>query len=124
MKKSEFLTLVKEEATHLRKKATNAEKRRLSYESLLPCHADFCLYGLMTGNCFSKRARRLTPKTLLFVGESSMGTNDKFPHDTFTTLKPQAGLQFTPIEVYLLIKGSKSKKLINYIKGETETFEP
>src|ERR1044072_4459641 len=50
---------VRKEAEALKVHATKEELNKLRFESLFPGFADACIYGLMTGNCFSNRAAEL-----------------------------------------------------------------
>lgn len=53
--------LVVDEALKLRKYATKEEKERLDFETMI-CTETGCIYGQMTGNCYSERALLLKSK--------------------------------------------------------------
>jgi len=124
MKKSEFLQAVKVEATHLREYATKTEKERLSFACLRPSNISSCIYGQLTGNCSSERAIELAPKILDTWESINIGPSESIPYDNFKDLKVEKGNYYTALEIYIMTKGSKRKKLIEFIKGETDTFNP
>ena len=122
MKKTEFLQMVLQEADHLREHATDEEKGKLDFSQLEVSHYTMCIYGQMTGSCYSSRAFTLYSK--LLDGESV----DKSGY-TFSVLNEKGNFKLnnprcTPIEVYITMKGAKNESLISYIKGEINDWKP
>ncbi len=65
MKKSEFLKDVLHEINMLKTNATKTELERLDFDDFSPSRRDGCIYGQMTGNCNSKRAKELMDKSCI-----------------------------------------------------------
>lgn len=63
MKKFNYPALVIQEAKNLRKLATREEKDQLNLVTLNPRNEWKCIYGQMTGSCFSDRAEELIVKS-------------------------------------------------------------
>lgn len=63
--------LVVEEATKLRKHATKKELQNLDFKNLDSDSTQRCIYGQMTGNCFSERTRDLMNKSCKRVYKTS-----------------------------------------------------
>jgi len=59
MKKLRYPALVREEAKNLLKFSTREERANLNFEEFSPENSFECIYGQMTGNCFSPRAEQL-----------------------------------------------------------------
>lgn len=127
MKKQEFLNMVLVEADHLRKHATDEEKGRLDFDSLDIDDVTRCIYGQMTGRCNNRRANELYAKTFnslsMETGNSNKGTV-LFSVVMKSQINTEASLIFSPIEVYITMKGAKNESLISYIKGETNDWKP
>ncbi len=66
----ELLTAAREEAKNLQKTATRAEKDKLVYEDLHGESPWSCIYGQMTGNCYSDRARELITECAVPIAKS------------------------------------------------------
>jgi hypothetical protein len=124
--------LVVKEATKLRKEATESELGNLSIHlsNLDPDKRSRCIYGQMTGDCFSKRANKLIVKCAERVysidkdGIGSLFDNAKLNGKPKKT-KKRIGKYFSPIEMYIYLSNSnKGKKaLLQYIKGIKDTLE-
>lgn len=142
----EIKELVVGEATNLRKYITPEEKERLDISSLDGSSASSCVYGQLTGNCYSDRARQLIQKCcervyisnnghlkddLLLNGSPIGKRRDK--EDMNWLRKPNVEY-YSPIEVLLskLSKdgevtiskdeGSPADKLVKFIKGQTDSL--
>lgn len=106
---------IKQEADNIRKFATKEEISRLNFRDLIPVHSESCIYGLMTGDCNSKRATELIekccPKGYFYYLISS---NDKrlSMNDTAFTVRNYSAIER---EIYRNPEGNK--KLIKYIKS-------
>lgn len=108
----ELKRLVIEEAKALRQHARPEELDRLDTETLDPDWADKCLYGQLTGNAYSKRAKFL----LIACSKPYSRMVDRY-------LEPKAGYgaerifrDFSPIECYIGREGAKIKELIRFLK--------
>lgn len=108
--------LVLKEADNLKKFATVAERSNLNFDRLRPNNASHCIYGQMTGRCYTKRAEELLNQCTVpykDVYDVKKRTKDK-------TFKDGVFRAFSPIEMYILEQGAKNENLINYLKGETD----
>lgn len=91
------------EATLLRQNTTPEERERLLglQSDFHPLHYMLCIYGLLTGNCFSKRAGELR----------KLSGTPMVAHSFFTKL-----------EAYIVGKAAQNRVLIAYITGERDTL--
>lgn len=143
MKKTDFLKAVEHEVKTLKKLATKEELENLNFEYLHPEFPQSCIYGQMTGECYSKRAKELMDKACIIVtntGEEGMGT-EEFYGKTYSQAKHlingkntgqgwkgEPGSMFgsrsyahlSALEAYICLKGAKTKSIISFLKGETE----
>lgn len=112
---TELKTLVAEEALNLRQFATENERDRLNFQHLTPRFADCCIYGQMTGCCFSTRANEL----ICLCTQPFSADTDYYeePRKTFISRG------FSPIEFYICQPEARNKELIAYLKGETTDLE-
>jgi hypothetical protein len=105
MERKVFNEMVSKEINHLRTHATAEEKSKLDFISFDYQDHEHCIYGQMTGDCFSDRAKELMPKTYT---SASIGFFNK-------------GENFTALEKYLFMVNSKKHlEIINYIKGDSQ----
>lgn len=129
--KEQFLKDVAAEAKALREHATKEELGRLQLHALDPMHTDYCVYGLMTGDCQSDRACDLIGNCCqrFFVNEGV-----QLPKTVTTILKRVNGKKLksvkedrafainhlSAIEVYIGQSNAQNKNLIAYLRGERE----
>lgn len=111
--------LVIDEATKLREHATEEERGFLNFDSLDSDDAYLCIYGQMTGYCYSERAKQLLnlcakPYSSSLVGNTFPITDENFDRRTST------GNLFSPIESFIARDTQGNKKLLSYIKGEID----
>jgi len=120
MTSEKLLELVKQEADNIKVHATQAEKDKLDIDNFSGLFPTTCLYGQLTGNCFSDRATELlnlctmpfTPDLKRFTPSTSNRSFKDFR-------------QYSPIE-YLIFQGCSKKdeqNLIDYIQGKNDTLE-
>lgn len=140
MKRFKYPALVIKEARNLRKFATKEEKDRLDFMKLNSSSKFDCIYGQMTKNCFSVRAKELIEKSCSRVYSTSSGdtweeyrlngtpkgkyrredgANNLYPGEEKTSY-------FSPIEVFIARgdnwKNGANDRLVKYIKGEIKTL--
>lgn len=131
------------EAKALREHATKEELAELNLSEFDPNAAEGCIYGQMTGDCYSDRAALLV----------SLCTQRYFRHEMFDVIEKHGvkGLSkavngksvadfieerakahlymntkkvhYSAIEAYILLPEAKNANLIAYLKGETENLE-
>jgi hypothetical protein len=119
------------EATNLKKYATAEEINELDIEELDPDHTSRCIYGLMTGYCYSDRANELILQCCTRVYESNLKEpDDPDIKDAKLNGKPMPTINrryayHSPIETLILNDTPKKeyqKKLIRFLKGKTKTL--
>jgi hypothetical protein len=97
--------LAQAEAAALSIHATEEEKGRLDLETLDPGHYELCVYGQMTGDCYSERALELL--RLCGVPDHEGGG--------FTT---KLGRSNSHLEIYIGQPGADIAGIVRVIKGE------
>ena len=125
--------LVVKEATKLKKTATESELERLSVHlnDLDPNSQEKCIYGQMTGHCFSKRANELIikcAKRVYNMNRRRDGANYFETAELNGKPKPVNDREisyFSPIEMYIYLTKSKkgTQALLKYIKGIRKKLE-
>jgi len=143
-KKFEYPALVRQEAKNLRKLITADERDRLSFPDLKPDSQWNCIYGQLTGSCFSDRAEELIVKSCPRVYKfDSSGSKLKGYLSKILNGKPKEGGRYknasstkcrpafeetfwSPIEVFIYKeknqKSGANKRLLSYIKREIKTL--
>ncbi len=137
-KKFEFPVLVREEAKNLMKFATKEERNNLNFNGFAPQRTTGCIYGQLTGHCFSARAEELIKKCASKVYHASATMNIGFLSDKLVGSPDQRERYkcasgrltttdfFSPIEVFVYLKENQisgaNEYLIKYLKGEIETL--
>ena len=122
MKKSEFLKEVQIELDTIKQKATKKEISKLNFDNFRHYSRGYCIYGQMTGDCNSNRAKELYKKNYCSI-----------PISSYTPFKLHCfvlGDIYTPLEKYLYMvatedgnKSYKHKEIISYLKGEINKIE-
>ncbi len=118
----ELKKLVVDEALALRKYCTDEEKDRLDYEGIIPTKSSFCIYGQITGDCFSGRATELLNKcTKAYSGSIRQIKLLKKP-EKFCSENRVCGIstpnnRYSPIEFYIAQEGANIEDLVKLIKS-------
>jgi hypothetical protein len=122
MKKKDFLAEVMNEIEIIKIKATPSEIGRLNINDFSHASPSRCIYGQMTGECSSKRAKELTPKVYDIIGGDIFETYTPFTKQIMT--KRHGWASFTPLEKYLyMVRKPMHTKIIAYLKGDTDTLK-
>lgn len=127
------------EIESLKKHATKEEINKLDLETFHPEHESLCIYGQMTGNCKSKRAKVLMDKSCTRVWDVGCGELSlSLFGDTFTKVKSLINGEYTgqmwignhrnysylsALEGYIALKGANIKGIIQYLKGEIDSLK-
>jgi len=136
--KSEFINDVIKEIKSLKKHATREELERLDFEAFSYSFVTDCIYGQMTGNCKSYRAKDLMDKSCVRVMSLPDGCGD-IEDKTFAEVNNEHFINgdynkqtwidegrdwcyLSALEGYICLKNAKTKNIINYLKGETNTL--
>lgn len=130
IKLDQLIKLVKEEATKLRIHAIQQEKNNLDFSNLCSRDVNSCIYGQMTGNCFSDRATEL----LILCAKPFTSHQNffnpvnkrKFSSKIRNTDESKCDfILYSPIEFFIAQYENQSinnELLIDFIKGKTETL--
>ncbi len=101
-----FVKKVQKELDDIKARATPEEIARLNFAYFNSKHTERCIYGQMTGDCDSDRAKEIRKKS---IGDS----------DTL-----EKGSYYTPLEVYLFrVEADKHQEIIDYLKGIITTID-
>jgi len=122
--------LVKEEATNLLKYAKKKELNNLNFERLNPESIFSCIYGQMTGDCFTDRSTKLITKcaSRVYKYDSNFGNNTLKNNKINGSPKEEDRDDYwSPIEVFIATKvnqnNGNNKMLVDYLKGERKTLK-
>jgi len=116
-------SLVRKEAKNLIANSTAAERAKLSIKYLRTQSSSACIYGQMTGDCYSYRAEELIELSCEKVYRRTISNNITGELNG----KPASGMRMTywsPIEIFIDIPlnqmNGNNKRLVAYLKGETK----
>ena len=136
MKKETVIKHVMLEIENIKKFATKEQVMRLSIEKVFPFSPDRCIYGLMTGNCFSDEAQQLIYKCCSRVGggipdedddsfyQEAFGIDDckiKKPSKKDIIVEVTSEMRrFSFLEIYIAYLPQQCENIVRYLKGKTE----
>lgn len=117
-----------QEATRLKRQVTTEEINRLDLETLDPSKRVFCIYGQMTGDCYSKRAEYLLDKCALpYEGDLEQWDNNGTRYywrsweGFFARLLGKSDQrEFSFLEAYIAQPEADNAKLIAFLKDEAD----
>ena len=122
MKLSVFLIAVIAEIKRIKRLATPEEIEKLNFKRFQHEKSDECIYGQMTGNCDSERARTIMPKKFDNIVDSFNYKNThkyKFKEQSF-----KKGTNFTALEKYLyMCPKTTHKHIFDFLKGKVKTLD-
>jgi len=140
--KKQFLADVMHEIDMLKKHATQAEVSRLDFHLFNPSDYNQCIYGQLTGDCRSLRAKDLMDVSCIRTFDLT-GDTDAVINENLTFAKAKASINgiydgspwtgdrgeanrsfyyLSALEGYIALKDAKNKEIIAYLKGETDTL--
>jgi len=105
------------EATNLKQHITKRERMKLNKKQFNPNRRVICIYGQITGDCTSLRAIELAK---LCIGKVSV---KQVEGTRISTTKPKSNYRFSPLEAYIYQYRGSGEKIIDFLKGETDTLE-
>lgn len=118
--------LAKKEAVKLRERATPGELAKLNFEWLDYANPKTCIYGQMTGNCYSDRAKNLIVLCAeriyekRFTGSNSLTSNVLGGAPTIEARWDY----FSPIEMFIYRAPTKSiKSMISFLQGTSNSLD-
>jgi len=122
MQKEKILTYVQQEIDNLREYATDEQKSKLDFSNFDPDKVHYCIYGQMTGNCYSQEAIKLMKKCLVkgvLVGSdplvSEIIPRYKFP---FSRRHSLIYRRHSVLENFIVFYPENNEDIIKYIKGD------
>lgn len=122
--------LVRGEAAKLREVITKKEASKLDFQTLDGENKDRCIYGQLTGYCFSNRAANLILKccervyipNTKYCDELKNAKLNGEPHKVKADRRYES--YYSPIEKWLRVSTKKAQKnLIQYLKKEVDTLD-
>ncbi len=117
--------LVIAEAKQLKLNATKSELESLNFNTLNPSRTTSCIYGQMTGNCFSSRATELIELSCEKVYKCNYLNHPTELGGDLNGSPKEAdrGSYWSPIELFISKRVNKdndnNERLIAFLKGET-----
>ncbi len=114
---TDFLKEVDVELKHLKKHATKEEISNLNLKKFSSYLRDRCIYGQMTGECDSSRAKELYVKSYCKLPYNEIFNTESLPN--FDT-----GNHFTALERYIcFIDRKQTCKIMEYLKGTIDNID-
>lgn len=132
--KKQFLADVRHEIEMLKQNATESEIARLNINSLNANDINLCIYGQMTGDCTSLRAKDLMDKSCKRVFSRTFKIRTAIQLDA---LIPNVNGNYesqdwdiygreldylSALEGYIYATDAKNAEIISYLKDETTTL--
>ncbi len=120
-----FAGLIAEELRNIKKYARNEEIDNIKEaDTIYPNAATGCVYGIMTGSCWSHRAENLIRSCCPFVVNNITDTFFEFTDDKLIPAplhSTSARNYYSPVEI-LLFRGSEAEinNAICFLKGNSE----
>lgn len=135
--KKHFLADVRHEIEMLREHATDREKSNLDFSEFNPSYSSTCIYGQMTGQCYSVRAEELMDLSCVRIfdrnpsGKKPLVKILDFVNGEYEKSKIWKGRNkrdfdykfISALEGYIFATDAKNAEIIQYIKGETNSLE-
>lgn len=116
------------ELVNLRKHATKDEIDKLVRERFFPTNRRHCVYGQMTGDCFSTRAHELIRLCAPVMLEGHLRFDTVFKKVAISTVETRKDgrMAYSPVEVLLMLYYGKGKfekftHILNFLKGTGKT---
>jgi hypothetical protein len=142
-KRKQFLQDVMHEIQSLRDNATPEEKDELDFDTFDYEEPRRCIYGQLTGDCASLRAKELMDAGCIRVMDVQDGVDDikevdiedevfningknrgqGWKCDRFSKDWSRVYTHLSALEGYICTAGAKNKEIIDYIKGNINTLE-
>lgn len=125
LNQEELFLLVKQEAENLKIHATPEELNKLDIDELNDSSTQRCVYGLLTGDCFSGRSEELIQKCCERVMRPAYAIRHSLELNG-SPLKTERNNYWSPIEVYIsqfsyYLNGNNAS-LVAFLRSETDTL--
>lgn len=113
MNKQKIIDAVIHEIKGIREHATLEERNDLFFAYLDPRHENKCIYGQMTGSCYSKRAKEIANHiSPLIVGDVTRRTP--------MIISGSKDNGFTILEWFIVEHPAANAQIIAYLREETD----
>jgi hypothetical protein len=112
--------LVIAEAYVLREHPTQEERRRLNFDLLKAGDVHSCIYGQMTGSCFSVRADELILLCAIPYSTDLLRYNPNI--SPFSKVYGRLMSTFTALEFYIAQPDAQNATLIQFLRGERDSL--
>ncbi len=130
MKQKTFIKDVIKEIEALKENANKEQKTKLIFATFIPDKPEQCIYGQMTGDCWSLEAAELIEKcnpgltqVFSFIGDISWLKT--YPKKEASKEKRQKYSYITLLEQFIVIEKYKkyNQNILSYIKGTTNILK-
>lgn len=136
--KKQFLADVMHEINMLKLHATTIEKGKLDFYYFNPESPRNCIYGQITGDCRSSRAKQLIDTCCIRVIDTTLRNVNKGSFDLIKDLingeytgqmwdstgSRKTWVHLSSLEGYIQLENTEvNRNIIAYIKGETDTLK-
>lgn len=124
MTNDDFMKSVMDELQNIKNNATQEEISKLNLYEFNPTISDGCIYGQLTGNCFSRRSREL-----MELGSVKSFSEDLDSFNNIKMSRPKiinsaSSRAFTALEFYIChVPKNMHTSMFQFLKGEIETIE-
>jgi hypothetical protein len=116
--------LVLQEIENLKIYATYEEIGKLDFETFNPVHTKNCIYGQMTGDCFSPRAVELLDLCATPFSHFTSTWDSTEATEFRENRNPnKLGNVFSTLEYYIDNYSETNEQIIAYLKGDSKTIE-
>lgn len=140
-KKQQFLKDVMHEINALKQNATQKEISNLNFDEFNPRTPSDCIYGQLSGDCSSQRAKSLMDVSCIRVmdldcegvdgilhkeiEDEEFNINGEYEAQTWNSdsWNGRSYRYLSALEGYICTKNANNKGIIQYLKGEIQTLE-
>lgn len=131
--KKDWLNDVIAEVNNIKKYATKKEISNLDRDKFDAEEPTGCIYGMLAGHCSNDRAQQLIMKCCVRFTRRSVKIDTTFSESKCTINGKVKSLgrnfntdfnseYYSAVEHYILLRRSKGKRIIDYLKGEKDTL--
>lgn len=117
MTREQLAAYAAKEIRALKMHATEDERAKLDFERLDTSSLYSCIYGQMTGDCYSSRALKL-----IKLCANQRHSFCRLNIDDIRESKPRVYANYTDLEVFIKEFPEHNKEIIAYLRGEIKTL--
>ena len=134
LQQKDFFKLVSEELDTIKKNATSVEIDNLDFDSFEFSDATHCIYGQLTGDCYSSRSREINPKVFKYIVNEDFDIVRNNMHyategavfkiHCLEQLDNNQSQAYTALEKYIFMCDNlKRREIIDYLKGNNSSIK-